>query len=64
MRIQQIWCKNYGVVMPQLFHNVTSEEAFTIEALMLDAIGNFWVFQLNSLYLFNYQKTALGKFSY
>lgn len=38
-RIRSIWEDGFGVVSLHLFHNITSKEALTREALMIDAIG-------------------------
>lgn len=38
-RIRSIWSDGYGVVSLHLFHNITSKEALTREALMIEAIG-------------------------
>lgn len=38
-RIRNIWSDGYGVVSLHLFHNITSKEALTREALMIDSIG-------------------------
>lgn len=38
-RIRSIWDDGYGVVSLHLFHNITSKEALTREALMIETIG-------------------------
>lgn len=38
-RIRSIWADGYGVVSLHLFHNITSKEALTREALMIETIG-------------------------
>lgn len=38
-RIRSIWNDGYGVVSLHLFHNITSKEALTREALMIETIG-------------------------
>lgn len=38
-RIRSIWDEGYGVVSLHLFHNITSKEALTREALMIETIG-------------------------
>lgn len=38
-RIRSIWNDGYGVVSLHIFHNITSKEALTREALMIEAIG-------------------------
>lgn len=38
-RIRSIWEDGYGVVSLHLFHNITSKEALTREALMIETIG-------------------------
>lgn len=38
-RIRAIWSDGYGVVSLHLFHNITSKEALTREALMIETIG-------------------------
>lgn len=38
-RIRSIWSDGYGVVSLHLFHNITSKEALTREALMIETIG-------------------------
>lgn len=37
--IRSIWADGYGVVSLHLFHNITSKEALTREALMIETIG-------------------------
>ena len=38
-RIRSIWSDGYGVVSLHLFHNITSKEALTREALMIETVG-------------------------
>lgn len=38
-RIRSIWDDGYGVVSLHLFHNITSKEALTREALMIETVG-------------------------
>lgn len=38
-RIRSIWADGFGVVSLHLFHNITSKEALTREALMIETIG-------------------------
>lgn len=38
-RIRDIWNDGYGVVSLHLFHNITSKEALTREALMIETVG-------------------------
>lgn len=38
-RIRSIWQDGYGVVSLHLFHNITSKEALTREAIMIETIG-------------------------
>ena len=37
--ILDLWDAGRGVISLQIFHNTTSEEAFTREACLIDAIG-------------------------
>ena len=37
--IREIWDEKYGVICLHIFHSLSSEEAFTREALMIDAIN-------------------------
>jgi len=38
-KIRSIWADGFGVVSLHLFHNITSKEALTREALMIESIG-------------------------